>query len=115
MVFKKIRMNSKITNGAGEVKYEWNPFDIYEVINFINWRPGFTIGSETIANLYLYLKAYQDALVTTDLLDYGIPAFFHFSTWMCGISNNRALAAGWNYHILRKARRSQQKAYNLFF
>lgn len=112
---KNKKLNSQIVNFAGDIKYEWNPFDIYEVIKFINWRPGFTIGNKTIDSLCLYLRAYQDALATTDLLDYGIPAFFHFSTWMCGISNNRALAAGWDYHILRKARRSQQKAYNLFF
>lgn len=109
-------MNNQIINGAGEVKYEWNSLNIYEVIQFIHWRPGFTVGdNKTIDNVWLYLRAYQDALVTTDLLDYGIPDFSHFSTWVCGISNNRALAAGWNYHILRKARRSQHKAYELFF
>lgn len=110
-------MKQQLVNGYGEVIFEWNSMDIYDVIEFIRQRPAFSLGNgpKTISNLYLYLRAYQDALAQTNLLDYGIPDFSHFSTWTCGWSGNRALAAGWDYHILRKVRKNQEKAFNLFF
>lgn len=109
-------MKSHITNFAGEVKYTWDPLKIYEVIDFIKWRPGFTVnGHLTIDALVLYLSGYQDGLSHTGLLDYGIPDFSHFSTWLCGQTRERALSAGWGYHILNRARQDQHKAFNLFF
>ncbi len=97
--------------------FEWDPNNIYDVIDFINLKPAFSLGNSqlTIDNLYLYLRAYQDALAETNLLDYGIPDFSHFSTWTCGWRKKGALAAGWDYHILHKVRRNQKKAYHLFF
>ncbi len=110
-------MKQQIINGAGEVTFQWDPNNIYDVIEFIKLRPAFPLGNNprTITNLYLYLRAYQDALAQTDLLDYGIPDFSHFSTWTCGLRGKGALAAGWDHHILYMARRNQEKAYHLFF
>ncbi len=110
-------MKRQIINGLGEVTFQWDPNNIYDVIDFIKLRPAFSLGNRprTIDNLYLYLRAYQDALAQTNLLDYGIPDFSHFSTWTCGWRKKGALAAGWDYHILHKVRRNQEKAYNLFF
>jgi hypothetical protein len=110
-------MKQQIINGAGEVTFQWDSKNIYDVIDFIKLRPAFSLGNRprTIDNLSLYLRAYQDALAQTNLLDYGIPDFSHFSTWTCGWRKKGALAAGWDYHILHKVRRNQEKAYNLFF
>jgi hypothetical protein len=110
-------MKRQIVNGAGEVTFQWDPKNIYDVIDFIKLRPVFSLGNSprTIDNLYLYLRAYQDALAQTNILDYGIPDFSHFSTWTCGWRKKGALQAGWDYHILHKVRKNQEKAYILFF
>jgi hypothetical protein len=110
-------MKRQIINGNGKVTFEWDSKNIYDVIEFIRQRPAFSLGNspKTINNLFLYLRAYQDALAQTGLLDYGIPDFSHFSTWTCGWRQKGALAAGWDYHILHKVRKNQEKAFNLFF
>lgn len=110
-------MKRQIKNGAGEVIHEWDPRNIYDVIEFIRLKPGFSLGNSprTIDNLSLYLHAYQDALEGTNLLDYGVPHFSHFSIWTCGWRKKGASVAGWAYHILHKARKNQEKAYNIFF
>lgn len=110
-------MKRQIINGNGKVTFEWDSKNIYDVIEFIRQRPEFSLGNspKIISNLYLYLSAYQDALAQTNLLDYGIPNFSHFSTWTCGWRRKGALAAGWDYHILHKVRKNQEKAFHLFF
>ncbi len=110
-------MKQTISNFAGEVKFEWNGFDMSDNIRAIKHLPALFIGNEhTINNLWQYLNGYMSALRICDKEEFSFPNYYHFGDWIQGklkfkYRNN----GGWCHNILEKCKGNGEKAFDKFF
>lgn len=110
-------MKQQISNFAGEVKFEWNGFDINDVLRAIKYRPALFIGNEkTINNLWIYLKGYSDALNITGKQECSYPNHYQFGDWITGRFNKKYRSSwSWNHDITKKCKGDGEKALEKFF
>lgn len=109
-------MKQTISNFAGELKFEWNGFDINEVLKAVKRFPGLFIVPYNISSLWNYLHGYQSVLRMCNKEKLSFPYYYHFGDWFQGKLNFKFRnQLGWYHHIDEKCKGDGEEAFVKFF
>ncbi len=89
--------------------------NIFELIEFIQKRPGMYIGNNTITSMETFLNGYIFASDINNLNLDIYPKFWYFHEWVKEHYNWFESTAGWKNIILAESNNDEEKALNVFF
>jgi hypothetical protein len=90
--------------------------NIYDVLDYIKYRPSLFISRKHITTLWDFLSGYQMAATFRKSFKNQLPQFSYFSFWVKGrVKSEYDFSAGWYYHLLSHFKNDEEKAFEYFF
>ena len=104
----------KVKEGVSKIEGDWR--NLFEVLDYVKYRPVLFLGDKKITTLWHFIGGYQFSFSLNKIKEKSFPDFAWFSTWIKGrIKTEYGLAAGWKHHLLSTYDNDEELAFNKFF